>query len=176
MPTKAALGTDVLGLHPDTLRERHDDETGLSYVECTPLPLDVAVVHANAGDERGSIRHDPKLIWMDAEVVRAAKTTIVTVERVIPEAATRAEPWRTTFPRFIVDAVVEAPWGAYPTSCFPEYGYDGDFFRAYTAAHAKPDTAQSFWSEQVDAPESHAAFLDANGGAKTLLGIARRTM
>jgi glutaconate CoA-transferase subunit A len=176
MPTKAGLGTDVLALHPETTREERDEATGLSYVACTPLPLDFAVVHASAGDARGSIRHDPKLIWMDAEVVRAAATTIVTVERIVPEAAIRAEPWRTTFPRFLVDAVVEAPWGAYPTSCFPEYSYDGDFFGAYAAAHAKPDEAQAFWTEHVDAPETHAAFLAANGGAKTLLDIRRRTM
>ena len=87
---------------------------------------------------RGNVRVDPKLVWMDSELVKAAATTIVTVERIVPEASFRAEPHRTTYPRFTVETVVEAPWGAYPTSCFPRYSYDGDFFRAYAAAHTRP--------------------------------------
>ena len=57
----------------------------------------------------------------------------------------------------------------------PSYGYDGDFFRAYAGAHGNPETAQAFWDERIAGPETHAAFLDANGGPKTLLSIARRT-
>jgi len=48
--------------------------------------------------------------------------------------------------------------------------------KAYAAAHADPASAQSFWDERIAGPETHAAFLDANGGARTLLSIARRTM
>ena len=95
--------------------------TGEPYVACTPLPVDVAIVHAEAADTRGNVRVDPKLVWMDSELVKAAATTIVTVERIVPEASFRAEPHRTTYPRFTIDTVVEAPWGAYPTSCFPRY-------------------------------------------------------
>lgn len=175
VPTKAGLGTDMIGLHPETTRLEHDPATGEAYVACTPLPLDIAVVHATAADRRGNVRVDPKLVWMDAEVTRAAATTIVTVERIVPETTFVAEPARTTYPRFMVDVVAEAPWGAYPTSCFPSYGYDGDFFRSYVAAHADPAEAQRYWAERIDGPDSHGAFLDANGGAATLLSIARRT-
>ena len=175
MPTKAGLGTDMLALHPKTTREQHDASTGEAYVACTPLPVDVAIVHAEEADTRGNVRVDPKLIWMDGEVARAAATTIVTVERIVPEATFVAAPARTTYPRFTVDVVVEAPWGAYPTSAFPRYGYDGDFFRSYVQAHTDPEQAQAFWSERVDGPEGHGSFLDANGGARTLLSIARRT-
>jgi glutaconate CoA-transferase subunit A len=165
----------MLGLHPDTTREQTDAATGDVYVACTPLPVDVAIVHAEAADIRGNVRVDPKLVWMDSELVKAAATTIVTVERIVPEASFRAEPHRTTYPRFTVETVVEAPWGAYPTSCFPRYSYDGDFFRAYAAAHTDPAAGQAFWDERIAGPETHAAFLDANGGPRTLLSIARRT-
>jgi glutaconate CoA-transferase subunit A len=175
MPTKAGLGTDMLALHPETTREQHDPLSGEPYVACTPLPVDVAIVHADAADTRGNVRVDPKLVWMDSELVKAAARTIVTVERIVPEASFRAAPHRTTYPRFTVDTVVEAPWGAYPTSCFPRYSYDGDFFRDYVVAHADPASAQTFWDERIAGPETHAAFLDANGGPRTLLSIARRT-
>lgn len=175
VPTKAGLGTDVLALHPDTTREETDPATGERYVACTPLPVDVGVVHAHAADGRGNVRVDPKLVWMDTEVVRAAATTIVTVERMVAEREFRASPERTTYPRFVVDAVAEVPWGAYPTSCFPAYTHDAAFFTAYQAAARDPDGFQQFWKERVLGPESHTALLDANGGAATLLEIRRRT-
>ena len=175
MPTKAGLGTDMLALHPETTREERDATTGEAYVACTPLPIDIAVVHAEAADTRGNVRVDPKLVWMDAELVKAAVSTIVTVERIVPESSFVAAPHLTTYPRFVIDTVAEAPWGAYPTSSFPRYGYDGDFFRAYVAAHTQPAEAEAFWQERIAGPETHAAFLDANGGARTLLAIARRT-
>jgi glutaconate CoA-transferase subunit A len=175
VPTKAGLGTDMIGLHPDTTRLETDPATGESYVACTPLPIDIGIVHASGADPRGNVRVDPKLVWMDAEVLRASATAIVTVERIVPEAAFVSEPARTTYPRFMVDAVAEAPWGAYPTSCFPSYRYDGEFFRTYAAAHAEPGEAERYWTERIDGPASHGAFLDANGGAATLLSIARRT-
>ena len=59
IPTKAGLGTDVIGLHPDTTRLETDPVTGEAYVACTPLPLDVAVVHAHAADVLGNVRVDP---------------------------------------------------------------------------------------------------------------------
>jgi len=175
VPTKAGLGTDMLKLHPETLRLEHDPATEEPFVACTPLPLDFGIVHATEASTRGNVRVDPKLIWMDGEVARAAATTIVTVERIVPEATFVAAPARTTYPRFTVDVVAEAPWGAYPTSSFPRYGYDGDFFRSYVAAHTSPEQAQQFWADRIDGPERHGAFLDANGGARTLLAIARRT-
>jgi len=175
MPTKAGVGTDMIGLHPETTREQVHAATGERYVACTPLPVDVAVVHAAAADARGNARVEPKLVWMDSEIVKAAATTIVTVERIVPTASFTAAPHLTTYPRFVVDAVVEAPWGAYPTSCFPFYGYDGDFLREYAAAHREPASAEEFWRRRVAEPETHADFLDANGGARALLAIRRKT-
>ena len=99
-----------------------------------------------------------------------------TVERIVPEASFRAEPHRTTYPRFTIDTVVEAPWGAYPTSCFPRYSYDGDFFRAYAAAHTDPAAGQAFWSERIARPrDARARSWTRTAAARTLLSIARRT-
>ena len=175
VPTKAGIGTDVLDLHPDTTRLETDRVTGEQYVACTPLPLDVGVVHAHEADREGNVRVNPKLIWMDSDVVRAATANVVTVERIVPHSSFVAAPAATTYPRFVVDAVVEAPWGAYPTSCFPDYGHHKEFFTDYLAATADLETWSAFWKERIDAPEDQAAFLDANGGAATILDITRST-
>lgn len=175
VPTKAGIGTDVLDLHPETTRLERDPVTGEQYVACTPLPVDVAVVHGHEADPAGNVRVNPKLIWMDSDVVRAAATTIVTVERIVAWESFTAAPERTTYPRFAVDKVVEVPWGAYPTSLFPEYGHDRAFFQEYLAATADHETWSQFWKERVVAPDDQPSFLDANGGASTLLDIRTTT-
>lgn len=175
VPTRAGLGTDMIGLHPDTTRLETDAATGEQYVACTPLAVDFAVVHAHEADAAGNVRMDPKLVWLDAEVVKAAATTIVTVERVVPHSTFVDRPAATTYPRFVVDAVAEAPWGAYPTSCFPDYGYDPGFFGDYIAAARDPSGWDVFWKERVLSPVGQGAFLDANGGARTMAALARAT-
>jgi glutaconate CoA-transferase subunit A len=175
IPTKAGLGTDVIGLHPETTRLETDPVTGEAYVACTPLPVDVAVVHAHAADVFGNVRVDPKLLWMDNEIVNAAAKTIVTVENIVPHSSFVAEPHRTTWPRFITDAVVEVPWGAYPTSCFPIYGHDKAFFSAYSKAARNAESFQVFWNERLAGPDTHEAFLQVNGGAEMVNRIRRPT-
>jgi glutaconate CoA-transferase subunit A len=173
MPTRAGLGTDVIGLHPETTRLEHDPVTGEAYVACTPLPVDYALVHAHAADRRGNVRVDPKLIWMDNEIVDAAACTVVTAERIIPHEDFVAEPHRTTYPRFMVDAVTEVPRGAYPTSCYPLYRHDRQFYQEYTRAAADTERFQAFWVERVTGPADHEAFIRANGGGEAIGRIER---
>ena len=75
----------------------------------------------------------------------------------------------------MVDAVVPVPWGAYPTSLFPEYTHDKAFYAEYSKAARSPETFGPFWAERVVGPDTQAAFLNANGGAATLLDVKRRT-
>lgn len=176
MPTRAGLGTDVIGINEGRLRVDTDPDSGVTYVAAKPLPVDVAIVHVHEADEYGNARVNPKLVWMDSEVVNAATTTIVTTERVVSHRSFRAAPHRTTYPRFVVDAVVPAPWGAYPTSAFPDYTHDKDFYNAYVgAAAAGHEEFEQFFKTRVSGPATHAEFIDANGGAQTILNIRRRT-
>jgi len=175
MPTKAGLGTDMVNLHPETTRVTVDPATGAMYVACTPLHVDVALVHAHSADTAGNVRVDPKLIWMDNEIVNAAARTVVTVEEIVPHQAFVDEPHRTTYTHFMVDAVAEAPYGAYPTANFPRYGYHARFFDEYVEATRDVTTWSSFWKERVIGPGSQGDFLDANGGSATVVDIARRS-
>lgn len=174
IPAKAGLGTDLLGLHPHTTRLEHDPVSGEAYVACTPLPVDVAVVHAHAADSSANVRVEPKLVWMDNEIVNAAARTIVTVEAIVPQREFVAAPHRTTYPRFMIDAVAEVPWGAYPTSCYPRHVHDARFYADYVAAARTESDFAAFWTRRVTGPDTHADFLHANGGAQTLLRIRRR--
>lgn len=174
MPSRCGLGTDVIKLNPHAVREEVDPHTGEHYVACTRLPVDVAIVHAHAADLQGNVRVDPKLIWMDNEIVNAADSTIATVERVVDHGEFTAEPHRTTYPRFMIDAVCEAPWGAFPTSCFPVYSHRSSFFNDYSAAARDPKTFADFFAKRVVEPATWGEFLDVNGGAGALTEIASK--
>ena len=166
----------MLGINEGRLRVEADPDTGEKYVAALPLPVDIAVVHVHEADEHGNARVNPKLVWMDSEVVNAATTTIVTTERIVPHRSFTAEPHRTTYPRFMVDAVVPAPWGAYPTSSFPEYTHDKTFYEEYVAAAAAGrEEFELFFKNRVAGPATHAEFIDANGGAGKIIEIRRRT-
>ena len=165
MPTVAGLGTDVPALHAGSgaVRVETDPATGRPYVACTPLPVDVAVVHVHEADRSGNARVNPKLLWMDGEAVNAADRTIVTAERIVGGDSFRAEPHRTTYPRFMVSSVCESPFGAFPTSCFPDYGHDDRFFEDYVAACASPGELAAFLQRRVTGPETWEDFLAVNG-------------
>jgi glutaconate CoA-transferase, subunit A len=134
LPTRAALGTDILAT--EGLMQSADPFTGAPVVACAALAPDVSVVHAHAADAAGNVRLDGKHIWHDLVIAKAARRLIVTVEEVVPEAAIRAEPERTVLPAFAVDAVVEAPRGAWPTTCRPRYEADREALRAWVEAGA----------------------------------------
>jgi acyl CoA:acetate/3-ketoacid CoA transferase alpha subunit len=149
MPTRAGLGTSMIGLHPDRTREVVDEASGMRYVACAALKPDIAVIHAHEADELGNVRMLPKMIWMDTEIVKAAERVIVTVERIVDTDSFRAAPERTAFPAFAIDHIIHAPRGAWPTANWPEYTYDGDFYTAYQRAARDPAEFAAFFAEHV---------------------------
>lgn len=94
-----------------------------------PVPVeaafhpDVALIHARAADARGNLWiEDPTT---DLPIAGAAHRILATVEeRVhrIPAA---------TIPGFMVDVVVEEPFGAYPTGCVGLYPADEEHLAQY---------------------------------------------
>ncbi len=149
MPTKAGLGTDMPALHPERTWEMVDERSGQRFLACAALKPDVAVVHVHEADALGNARVNPKLVWFDNELVKAARTVIVTAERIVDTDSFRAAPERTSYPGYAVDHVVEAPNGAWPTASWPEYAYDGDFYRSYQKAARDPEAFAAFFAEHV---------------------------
>ncbi len=156
MPTRAGLGTDMPALHPERTWEMVDERSGRRFLACAALEPEIAVVHVHEADRAGNARVNPKLIWFDSEVVKAARTVIVTAERIVSTDAFRAAPERTSYPGYAVDHVIEAPRGAWPTAAWPDYPYDGAFYESYQRAARAPETFAGFFAEHVGAPPARA--------------------
>ncbi len=87
------------------------------------LNPDVALIHARRADSAGNAQVDGP-IAVDGELARAARHVVVTCEELVDTETIAANPAATHIPGFLVDAVVEAPWGAHPTTHVPMYGFD----------------------------------------------------
>lgn len=160
MPTRSGLGTDMPALHPDRTWEVADERTGRRFIACAALRPDVAVVHVHEADARGNARVNPKLVWFDDQLVKAARTVIVTAERIVSTDELRAAPERTSYPGYAVDHVIHAPRGAWPTAAWPDYGYDGAFYAEYQKAARDPAAFTAFFAE-------HVAPVGATEGARS---------
>lgn len=94
---------------------------------------DVALLHVQEADEEGDL-HIWGAHYEDALLAKAARRVIATAERIVPRESFSRQPELTALPGFLVDMVVEAPHGAWPTSSYGCYSYDDQFLTAYASA------------------------------------------
>ncbi|UCG85181.1 MAG: CoA transferase subunit A [Gemmatimonadota bacterium] len=84
---------------------------------------DVALIHARAADSRGNLWiEDPTT---DLLIAAAAHRIVATVEERVDRVPS------ATIPGFMVDTVVEEPFGAYPTGCVGLYPADEEHLDLY---------------------------------------------
>ena len=131
LPSLTMLGSDLAG----TLGLQTVDcpYTGEQLAALPALNPDVALIHAHRADMFGNVQVDGYR-HMDADMAKAARTVIVSAERIVSPEEIAASPDQTMLPHFAVDAVVAAPYGSYPHECYGRYGPDFEHFTAYAAA------------------------------------------
>lgn len=173
LPTRGMLGSDLIDINPNLVRFK-DPFDGETLVACRALVPDIAFVHAHRADERGNVQIEPTVRWPDLGIFpKAAKKVVVTAEEIVDSEVLRRNPDRTVLPGFAVDAVVEVPYGAHPTSFFPNYGYDGAFHLEWVKVARDDEAAAGFLRRYVTAPEDQAAYLEVVGGAERLIELTR---
>jgi glutaconate CoA-transferase subunit A len=93
----------------------------------------VALLHAPIGDAAGNLHQDQPNV-LDERFAHAAAVVVATVDRLVDTDEVVAAG--VTIPAHRVTAVVEAPFGAHPTSCYPGYAYDRPHLAEYLVAAA----------------------------------------
>ena len=172
LPTRGLIGTDLIEVDSENLKLIDDPFGGPPVVACRALAPDVALVHAHRADRFGNVQYEPTALWPDIGIFpKAARTVIVTAEEIVDTEVLRRNPDRTVLPGFVVTAVAEVPYGAHPTSFFPNYGYDAGFHRDWVSVARDDDLTAEFLKRYVQAPASQADYLEAVGGAETLIAI-----
>jgi glutaconate CoA-transferase subunit A len=164
LPTRGAIGSDLIAQNPDNLTLIDDPFGGHQVLACRALVPDVALVHAHRADRHGNVQAEPTILWPDIGIMpKAAKHVIVTTEEIVDTEILRRNPDRTILPGFIVDAVVEVPYGAHPTSFFPNYAYDSRFHRAWAEAARDDQKTSAFMDQYVRKPSTQKEYLEAVG-------------
>ncbi|MBS1846890.1 MAG: CoA transferase subunit A [Actinobacteria bacterium] len=166
LPTRVGLGSDVGAHNPRlaTVTSPFPGPGGLPAEELIAVPaleLDAALVHYNVGDARGNAAFTGPDQYFDDLMLEAAPTggRFVSVERIVPTAELRASAGcdhRLRINRMMVDGVVEAPNGAHPTSCDPDYGTDEAAIAAYAATAKSAEAWDSYRQEWLTLPDETA--------------------
>jgi glutaconate CoA-transferase subunit A len=157
MPVRGIAGTGILGLHPE-YGEITCPFTGETFVAVPALAPDVALIHGLCADRRGNV-HLRRPLVLDERFANAAKRVIVTVERLLDTDAVGEAG--VVLPSFLVDAVVEAPLGAHPTSCYPHYTYDRAHLREWVQAAGSDEGVAAYLERYVNGGEP--AYQEAVG-------------
>jgi glutaconate CoA-transferase subunit A len=108
----------------------------------------VAILHVQDADALGNGRIIGTR-FEDVLMAQASLRVILTAERIVGGEAFAEAPETTAIPGFLVDAVVEAPGGAWPFSCTPFYDYDAAYLAAWVAAARDPEAARAFIAGRV---------------------------
>lgn len=139
MPFRIPRGSDLFDRGLEFLVS--PDSTPEEPVGLAPRrDLDVFLMHAQRADEAGNVEICGAR-GMDALAVFAARRVLVTAEEVVPEGGLGSLKGSFVIPRDVVDSVAVVPFGAYPSSCLPNYIADFDALATITATSPPPPSS-----------------------------------
>ena len=164
MPLKGIIGTDFSKVREDIKEFEDPLGSGTKLMALPKIDLDVAILHVPYADEFGNA-NIAGAVWMDDDMAKTAKKTIIICERVVESEDIRYLPGKAQLPMQTTTAVVKIPFGAHPTSCYDKYTFDALHIQEYL----KMDF-QEYKTKFVEL-KSHSQYLDNVGGSKTILNI-----
>jgi glutaconate CoA-transferase subunit A len=150
--------------------------TGEPYVALRAFAPDFALIHAHWADRFGNVQLDhryPTDDEADALIARSAKFVIVTVEQVVSEETFADDSVQTFLPKELVDVVVEAPYGAHPTSCDAFYDHDATHLQFYEEVTRTTDGTARYVKEHVIEAKNWTGYLDRIGLSR-LMELTRK--
>jgi len=170
LPTRAILGTDTLTY--SGARVVADPFGGKPIALVPALNPDVGLIHAHQADVYGNARcFGPGVSPL--ETALASRKVIVSAEEIIDHEDVRKEPAKTTIPYYAVDAVVHAPFGAYPGGVQGLYEMDFDHFGEYNRLEREGRLDQ-YLDTYVYSVASDIEMLERRVGLARLAELKRR--
>jgi hypothetical protein len=126
------------------------------------LILDVGLIHVHRADIYGNAQIDG-ISGFAAEMARASKRLIISAEEVVSNEEFRCHPDRTIIPYYLVDAVVEAPFGSHPGEMCYVYVRDEAQIREWVEASKEIETAQAYLDKYIYGVSNHQEYLEMIG-------------
>jgi glutaconate CoA-transferase, subunit A len=110
----------------------------------------------------------------DIELARCARRLIVTTEEIVDNELIRREPWKTKIPFFVVDAVVEVPYGSHPCEMPGIYYYDEEHIAEWLKLSGTQEGVDQYLQEYVFSVDDFGEYLELCGGIKKMNYLKRR--
>jgi glutaconate CoA-transferase subunit A len=174
LPTRIGIGTDIIrqkGFEFKTVTSPYAD--GETFIAMPAINLDVALIHAQRSDEKGNLLVTSPDPLFDELFARAAPKVFASVEQVVSTADLdiEANSRYALVERARITGVVEAPFGAHPTSANPDYHLDLKHLKTYVDSAASPEAWDEYRKAFIDV--SDADYLAAVGGADAVRALPR---
>ncbi len=131
MPVRGLTISDLVQVN-DYFATVTDPFSGETLHAVKALRPEVCVLHAQLADERGNALIEGPL-YDDVLLSRASRRVIVTAERMVGDGYFAGGEAKANIPHFLVEAVVHAPRGAWPTACHNAYEAGGEDIRSFLA-------------------------------------------
>ncbi len=170
IPTRVMLGSDTFNRSSAKVVE--DPFSGKPICLLPACYPDVAIIHVPRCDMYGNAQIDGITIE-DFELSRAARRLIITTEEIIDIKRIRSEPYRTIIPYYLVDAVVEAPFGSHPCQMPYLYFFDEDHIAEWLSLSKTDDGVEQYLEKYVYGVDGFEEYLKRIGGAKKLALLRR---
>lgn len=171
IPGRSMLGTDT-GKY-SSCKVIQDPFTGKPINLIPAAYPDVAFIHVHRCDIYGNAQVDSTLVE-DFELARCARRLIITTEEIVDIELIRREPWRTAIPFFVVDAVVEVPFGSHPCEMPGMYYYDEEHIAQWLALSRTDEGIDEYLKKYVFGVNDFEDYIQLCGGVRKLNYLKRR--
>lgn len=165
MPCRSMLGTDTFNY--SAAQEIECPFTGKTYAAVPALYPDVALIHVSRADIYGNCQIDG-IVVADDDIAKASKRVIITTEKLVSNDEIRREPNRTIIPYWLVDAVIEVPFGSYPGNMPGEYFSDEEHLNEWLTVEKDPEQFKAFLEKNIHSCATFTDYLEKNGGVARL--------
>jgi glutaconate CoA-transferase subunit A len=162
---RSMLGTDTLTRSAGKVIEC--PFTGKKMVAVPALWPDVSAIHVHEADIYGNCLIKGISVC-DIELARASKHLIITAERLVHTEKIRDNPERTIIPYYLVDAVIEVPYGSYPGNMAGEYFSDEEHLAAWLEVEKDPVAFKQFLNDFIYSLPDFTAYIDKCGGLRRM--------
>ncbi|UCH01679.1 MAG: CoA transferase subunit A [Candidatus Bathyarchaeota archaeon] len=166
LPTRSIIGSDLAKYNPN-----------IKFMDCPfsdeklcvvpAIHPDVAFINVQRADAFGNSQ-----IWGAIGDIRegafASKKVIVSAEEIVSTEVIRRDPNRTVIPGFLVDVVVEEPWGSHPSYAMGYYDRDNDFYIDYGSRTRTVEGFEEYLNEWIYGVDNRREYIRKLGAEKLL--------
>lgn len=160
LPVRSMLGSDTLKY--SAAKVVQCPFTGDPIALLPALILDVGLIHVHRADKYGNAQIDG-ISGFSAEMARASRRLIISAEEIVDSEFIRQKPDRTVIPYFLVDAVVEAPFGSHPGEMCYLYRRDEPHIKSWVEASKEEATTQAYLHRYIYDLKDHQQYLELVG-------------